>query len=104
MEQFELINPCKYSFQDLLTASPEKTLTLTELYSLSQEDRNRKVKELCQKAEWFYKDTVGQDGVIYTAFSPCGIKYSTKQIVCYMCEGEGVIYFCPKCNGSRKID
>jgi hypothetical protein len=70
MEQFELINPCKYSFQDLLTASSEENLTLTELYSLSQEDRNVRVKELCQKAGWFWKDTLSHDGVMYTAFSP----------------------------------
>lgn len=69
-----LLNPCKYSFQDLLSASApqsgNKPLTLPKLYALSQEERNKTVKALCEKAGWFYQDVVGSDGVVYTAFSP----------------------------------
>lgn len=50
MTDVELLNPCKYSFKNLLDSVKENNVTLSELYALSQEDRNRKVKELCKQA------------------------------------------------------
>jgi hypothetical protein len=71
---YELDNPCKHSFVDLLLGSGEDTDT-KELYAMSQKKRNEKVKELCKKASWYWQDITGSDGIIYTAFSP-NIKYS----------------------------
>jgi len=70
-----LINPCKYSFKDLLTAADaaavsKKPIETAALYKLSQQDRNRVVKDLCKICGWYFEDVKGSDGVIYTAFSP----------------------------------
>lgn len=65
----ELSQPCLYSFQNLLDAAKEP-LYKEKLYSLPQNIRNQEVKRLCKKAGWFYKDIVGVDNVVYTAFSP----------------------------------
>lgn len=70
-----LLNPCKYSFDDLLIAAGHPPDT-TELYTLSQFDRNKTVKKLCDIAGWYYEDMPGNDGIIYTAFSPYQIKPS----------------------------
>ena len=67
-----LLNPCKYSFKDLLDQTTD-TITIIELYSLTQAERNQKVKDLCNKAKWYWEDQRGSDGVIYTAFSPLKI-------------------------------
>jgi len=68
----ELDNPCKYSFQDLLYAYDplSDNIHLHKLYALSQNERNKKVKKMCDQIGWYYKDVRGKDGVIYTAFSP----------------------------------
>jgi hypothetical protein len=70
---FTLVNPCKYSFTDLINASNMDTNT-DELYAMSQFDRNKKVKELCFIAKWYWKDVI-EDGISYTSFSP-EIKYT----------------------------
>ncbi len=64
-----LLNPCKYSFKDLLIQTTD-TITTQELYSLTQSERNQKVKELCLKAGWYWEDQFGNDGIMYTAFAP----------------------------------
>lgn len=69
---FTLVNPCKYSFVDLLKSASEDTNT-DVLYAMSQKDRNYKVKELCLKAGWYWKDII-ENGILYTSFSP-EIKY-----------------------------
>jgi len=68
----ELLNPCKYSFKDLLISAgkPHDEHALIELYDLPQEERNRKVMELCKIADWYYTNIISDDGVTYTAFSP----------------------------------
>ena len=67
-----LLNPCKYSFKDLLQHTND-SITIPELYSLPQSQRNQKVKELCLKAGWYWEDQIGDNGITYTAFSP--VKY-----------------------------
>lgn len=71
MTQF-LLNPCKYSFKDLLYAVSKEydPNTIKILYSLSQKERNIEVKRLCKLAGWYYQDVVGTDKIVYTAFSP----------------------------------
>lgn len=69
----EPINCCKYSFSDLIQAVGLPNSFKLTLYSLSQEERNKRVKIMCQDAGWFYKD-IEQNGVIYTSFSPEGKK------------------------------
>jgi hypothetical protein len=64
-----LYQPCKYSFQELLETAGESNIK-ERIYSISQEERNKEVKRICKKIGWFYKDTLGSDGVTYTAFSP----------------------------------
>lgn len=70
----DLLNPCKYSFEDLIFAAKKETGQLTpsikQLLLLSQTKRNEEVKALCNQAKWFYKDVIGRDGVLYTSFSP----------------------------------
>lgn len=68
----KLLNPCKYSFHDLLYAvyKDYNTQHIKILYSLSQEERNLEVKRLCNMAGWYYQDVTGSDKIIYTAFSP----------------------------------
>lgn len=67
----ELLNPCKYSFFDLMQAAGElcDEYILDDLYALSQSERNNRVKILCDKAKWYWKDVM-VDGITYTAFSP----------------------------------
>ena len=79
-----LLNPCKYSFKDLVFAT---NLSYTEyeseaesmksidkylkiLYSLSQVEKNNEIKKLCKESGWYFKDVIGDDGIIYTSFSP----------------------------------
>lgn len=69
MSQSNLLNPCKYSFNDLLLAA-KKDGNTDELYSMTQQQRNNEVKELCIKSGWYWHDIVGKDGVVYTSFSP----------------------------------
>jgi len=64
-----LLDPCKYSFDDLLKAS-DQVMDIVDMYTLSQDEINNLVKFLCDKVGWHYKDTKGTDGIIYTAFSP----------------------------------
>lgn len=64
-----LLNPCKYSFTDLMIAASKVPCT-TDLYILSQFDRNKIVKKLCYTAGWYYEDVIGDDGILYTSFSP----------------------------------
>ena len=70
---FTLVNYCDYSFRDLLKASgiPEYRIILEELKlkKLCQSELNKKIRELCNKAKWYYKD-IEKNGVIYTSFSP----------------------------------
>lgn len=70
-----LVNPCKYSFRDLVCATnilerEEVDKYLENLYLLSQTDRNIEVKKLCNKSMWYFKDVIGKDGMVYTSFSP----------------------------------
>ena len=65
----QLLNPCSYSFNDLIKASGQ-TIDLKTLYKISQKERNIMVKYMCNVAGWHYYDVKGTDGVIYTAFSP----------------------------------
>ena len=65
---YTLINPCRYSFEDLIKAS-ETEISLQKLYAMSQEERNNRVKEMCKLAKWYYTD-VEKEGMVYTAFSP----------------------------------
>ena len=65
---FKLVDPCKYSFDDLIRASKD-TISTKELYSKSQYEKNDYVKKMCEKAGWFWKDIVS-NGIVYTAFSP----------------------------------
>jgi hypothetical protein len=67
-QQYTLLNPCKYSFTDLIAAA-NVDQNLTELYAMSQSDRNDVVKNLCDKANWYWNDVLS-GGVVYTAFSP----------------------------------
>lgn len=70
----DLLNPCKYSFEDLLFAVKKETGQLTpslkHLLLLPQSKRNDEVKHLCNQVKWFYKDVIGSNGVLYTMFSP----------------------------------
>ena len=65
----KLINPCKYSFQDLMIAAKECP-NLGHIKQMSQQERNKEVRRLCEKAHWYFQDVKGTDGIIYTAFSP----------------------------------
>lgn len=61
-----LLNPCNYSFNDLLKAANSSV----KLKGLSQANLNREIKKLCDTAGWYYQDIVGSDGITYTSFSP----------------------------------
>ena len=65
------INCCQYSFGELIQAVELPDSFKLVLYSMSQDDRNKRVKILCEEAGWFYKD-IEKNGVIYTSFSPEG--------------------------------
>jgi len=65
----KLINPCSYSFNDLIKAS-QSQINAQTLYAMSQPGRNIEVKNMCKIAGWFWEDVVGSDGILYTAFSP----------------------------------
>lgn len=65
----QLLNPCSYSFKDLIKASGQP-ISLEKLYKISQKERNIIVKYMCNVANWHYLDIKGTDLVIYTAFSP----------------------------------
>jgi hypothetical protein len=64
-----LKNPCNYSFKDLIEACGVE-VDLNDLYGMLQEDRNTVVKEMCTLAHWHWEDIKGDDGIVYTAFSP----------------------------------
>lgn len=66
----KLLNPCKYSFRDLIKASGKPPEYHDFLMRISQEERNKCVKELCHDADWYCQDVVGADNIVYTAFSP----------------------------------
>jgi hypothetical protein len=63
-----LINPCLYSFQDLLKAAGKNEDT-TEIYRMTQQHRNNEVKMLCGSAGWYWCDII-KNNVTYTSFSP----------------------------------
>jgi len=65
----KLKNPCSYSFEALYKAAREN-IDSTRLNKMSQVQRNEEVKRLCEIADWYYEDVVGNDGITYTAFSP----------------------------------
>jgi hypothetical protein len=71
-----LLNPCNYSFAQLIKmahpdfSSGQLDEIKYQLYALSQHERNDVVKYLCNRASWYYDDVKGSDGVIYTSFSP----------------------------------
>lgn len=65
----KLVNPCKYSFKDLLRAAGQSESTEV-LYRLTQGERNVEVRKLCSQAGWFWRDIRTTSGIIYTAFSP----------------------------------
>ncbi|MCC6476455.1 hypothetical protein IT157_05300 [bacterium] len=66
-----MTNHCCYSFADLFRAAfgrePEQT-ELDQLYALSQDERNRVVKEWAALADWETREVVGTDGVMYVSF------------------------------------
>ncbi len=64
-----LDNTCRYSFQNLFDAA-NQYFDKPLFYKLSQEDINRKCKELCALANWGWEDRLGSDGIVYTAFAP----------------------------------
>ena len=66
---YQLLNPCSYSFDDLIKAS-EYPISLSKLYNISQKERNNIVKNMCDIAGRYYNDIKGTDGIVYTAFSP----------------------------------
>lgn len=68
LERSDLVNPCKYSFRDLIDAAGME-VNIEKLYKISQKDRNNEVKKLCRKAGWYFCDTI-YSGEIYTSFSP----------------------------------
>ena len=72
-----LLNACEYSFRDLVICAKNISNNdsfldeyLKVLYSLKQPVRNIEVKKLCKEANWYFKDIVGTDGIVYTSFSP----------------------------------
>lgn len=62
-------SPCNYSFKDLTTAAKEPD-SIFNFKEQSREQINGIVKRLCEKAGWNYKDIIGNNGVVFTAFSP----------------------------------
>lgn len=67
-KQCRLVDWCTYSFKDLMRAAGRSDDT-TVLYAMSQEDRNKEVKKMCQESGWYWKDMKSYE-TIYTAFSP----------------------------------
>lgn len=69
----ELVDVCKYSFNDLILES-KFPISTKDLYSMSNEEKNMCVKRMCIMASWYWKDVVGKTNdnkpVIYTSFSP----------------------------------
>jgi hypothetical protein len=64
---------CKYSFSDLFEAVHNRALDQTEAMKfvlVSQDEKNKIVKELANLAGWKTEDRIGSDGKTYTAFSP----------------------------------
>lgn len=68
-EEYELLDSCSYSFNDLAVVAHGEGATL-DLADLSQAEINKQVKRLCQRAGWSWHDRVGDKGIIYTAFAP----------------------------------
>lgn len=64
-----LYKTCEYSFNDLIKTSGD-LCSIEYLLNLSQEKRNEVVKELCGISGWYWKDVKGNDGKVYTSFSP----------------------------------
>ncbi len=71
---FELVNPCKYSFKDLLKATGRSDDT-TQLYAMTQDRRNIEVIVMCMEAGWYWHNVVSGKQ-IYTAFSPERVRIS----------------------------
>lgn len=73
-----MVNPmreraCRYSFDDLHNARFGRVMTISEkqnLFTLSQDERNRVVGEWAEKAGWLTQDVVGDNGVMYRSFMP----------------------------------
>jgi len=63
--EIELINPCIYSFNDLM----KKSNKFYDLTNKSQDEINNIVKKLCNISGWYYKD-ITKDNIKYTSFSP----------------------------------
>ena len=64
---------CAYSFTDLFRAAFKREPTIEEtahFTNLSQEGKNKLVKEWAKQAAWETQDKQGADGVVYTAFAP----------------------------------
>jgi hypothetical protein len=64
---------CQYSFSDLFKAAHNRALDQTEAMKfvlVSQDEKNKIVKELASLAGWKIEDRIGSDGKTYTAFSP----------------------------------
>ena len=64
---------CQYSFKDLYIAAfgrtPEDS-EMTELFALSQKERNQQVKRWAESAGWGTEDRAGTGGQFYTAYCP----------------------------------
>ena len=60
------MDACKYSFRDLEVAAG---FINSFDFSVSRDEVNNHVKELCKYAGWYWED-IEKDGVVYTSFSP----------------------------------
>ena len=63
---YKVVDECQYSFSDLFIAAEMDI----KMDGLSQEMINDLVTKACDKANWYWEDRTGTDGIIYRAFSP----------------------------------
>lgn len=68
-DEYNLFDNCSYSFNSLGIAAFGKDY-VWNITGLTQEKINKEVKKLCQRARWCWQDRIGDDHIIYTAFSP----------------------------------
>lgn len=62
---------CNFSFKDLYNAALGKDMDPLEIQafnSVSQEERNEKVKLWADMAGWTTEERIGSDGRVYVAF------------------------------------
>lgn len=66
---YTLDNYCKYSFIDLANAA-DTDFDPIEYMNNTKDEQNEIIRYMSQKAGWSWKNINGDDGKIYTAFSP----------------------------------